>query len=44
MKYCKGIHCPNKKQCKRYVKLSECTNPTEIINNCLNNKEFLKNG
>lgn len=42
MKYCRGIKCPNKKQCLRYKEVID--DSMEVINKCLNNKEFIKNG
>ena len=50
MIYCKGTHCPNKYQCKRYIDRDKY-NPEKMDSNdkiiffCAgNSKGFLKNG
>ena len=42
MKYCRGLQCPNKKQCTRWVEDSSSIEDKNIINKCLNNREFIK--
>ena len=42
---CRGLQCPNKKQCKKWIKNNEnLLKEDKIINKCLNSKEFVKNG
>lgn len=42
---CRGIHCPNRKQCKLWVKNYPSLNKDEeIINKCLNLRKFVRNG
>ena len=45
MTYCKGTHCPNKHQCKRYVERDNYTPEDKMMYFCAgNSKGFLKNG
>lgn len=42
--YCHGLHCPSRKQCKRYVDgLDAANNPQEYrwITNCRHSSKFI---
>jgi hypothetical protein len=42
--YCKGVRCPNRKQCKRYVVGQEAANDGNVhswIKSCRNAREFI---
>ena len=44
MRYCKGVHCPIKKSCKRYWVLNDPgpSRDEELMISCTNQKKFLK--
>lgn len=44
MKYCRGFQCPNKHQCKLWIGNYKDIADNDIINKCLNSKEFIRNG
>lgn len=39
--YCKGIHCPSRNQCKRYVKGLTAPKESKFIQNCRHAKLFI---
>ena len=42
--YCKGVHCPNKNQCKRYIDGLEAAKENEVhsfIQSCRHAKLFI---
>lgn len=38
MKLCRGLHCPNKERCERYLLYLQNGSNEHVINNCVNRR------